>query len=701
MTEAKNTEASQENLKKLIQEAQLLLKQSRFSEALKKARKVLEIDAKCVKIKLIEGMALKEQGQSAESQISLRQALKLTEELLEDDHQNVELLIERARILNQLKRHDEALIYLKCATEQDSKAVEAALGKTKFWKTFQTENEQLTKWLEILKHDSNNLAALLKAGSFQLRLGEYKAARKNFSAYLGKDSNSREAHLKHAMACLHLHKYKEAINSFQQARLNQRPTPEERVGLGHALLGLQQWEKAQQEFQEAINLQADYLPALLGLSKALQNQEKYALACLRLEQLLKLDPTHEEAREALREVSQILDERPPVSMDPVPSLPTVQPPPVESKRAETSYFQAATISCEEMTLKDNIFEGSIEQEEKKTIRSTTTSSTEVPLDSSPMIIIRSLESELNINSDISAQPSNSISTQSTQGIGIRVSTTTPAQDNKNQFISTTVATSLTQSSNRGNGSNSFISTQPSSSSSSIYANSSIPSSPHASSLSFFNSSSAPTAASLSDENKQKQKQTDLQDKLIKACEQGNLSAVKAAIEEGANPDQENEHEKKPLYSAVYGMNPGIVKYLISKAQSGDSIDWAACKKHNNRHYDGKIFFKNTKINLGTYGEWKALLEKIEPNVFLVKCHLDEAQKVWGSSRRRASNFAALKTFVGGVDSSTVPGAKSNYRGSSAVLSETEKRLAKARKQIEEQFKPTPSERTENTSSFSF
>ncbi len=117
----------------------------------------------------------------------------------------------------------------------------------------------------------------------------------------------------------------------------------------------------------------------------------------------------------------------------------------------------------------------------------------------------------------------------------------------------------------------------------------------------------------------------LQNELITACENGSLSKVKAAITKGALVNLPNAQNKKPLYCAVYGMNPEVVNYIIAQRskKASTTSSWEACEEHNKKHY-GQTFL-NMKFAPKTYSEWYTLLTQIESNEFLEGHHLAQVQ----------------------------------------------------------------------------
>ncbi len=106
-----------------------------------------------------------------------------------------------------------------------------------------------------------------------------------------------------------------------------------------------------------------------------------------------------------------------------------------------------------------------------------------------------------------------------------------------------------------------------------------------------------------------------QNQLIKECEQGNLAGVMKWIAKGAQVNESNAEGKKPLYSAVYGLNFRIVQYLIQQHKKGvESISWKGCEEHNIKHY-GKTFLMEKRI-VETNEDWCHLMETTQESEFL-------------------------------------------------------------------------------------
>ena len=151
-------------------------------------------------------------------------------------------------------------------------------------------------------------------------------------------------------------------------------------------------------------------------------------------------------------------------------------------------------------------------------------------------------------------------------------------------------------------------------------------------------------SSLLDE-KAKTKFLKLQDKLVVACEKGNLAAVKKAISKGAEVNQPNALGKQPLYAAVYGMNPEVVNYVIARRDENSlASSWQACEEHNKEHY-GQSFL-NMNFAPITYKDWYDLLPQIQPNEFLSGYHVAcGGERGAGPHDRRLTAWAGLVAWT--------------------------------------------------------
>ena len=119
-------------------------------------------------------------------------------------------------------------------------------------------------------------------------------------------------------------------------------------------------------------------------------------------------------------------------------------------------------------------------------------------------------------------------------------------------------------------------------------------------------------------------QLELQDHLIAACKRGDEKAVNALFMRGAKPEMTNAKGEQPLGAAVWGMCPGVVNALLKQAGGIAPMSWEECEKHNRERYQ-EVFIV-PKFNPKTYGEWYALLGKMNP--FITEYHLNEAYKQW-------------------------------------------------------------------------
>ncbi len=173
---------------------------------------------------------------------------------------------------------------------------------------------------------------------------------------------------------------------------------------------------------------------------------------------------------------------------------------------------------------------------------------------------------------------------------------------------------------------------------------------HASQPAFFGGPSSSVSTTSSEvkkptplDEKKHQQLMPLQNELVTACENGSLAKVKAAITKGALVDLPNVQGKNPLYCAVYGMNPEVVQYFIKQRdKNAPATSWSACEEHNKKYY-GQTFLI-MKFAPDTYKDWYDLLEKIEPNEFLVGYHLDRMQNDFEDTSW-CCNFIRLKMEV--------------------------------------------------------
>ena len=101
----------------------------------------------------------------------------------------------------------------------------------------------------------------------------------------------------------------------------------------------------------------------------------------------------------------------------------------------------------------------------------------------------------------------------------------------------------------------------------------------------------------------------LQDELVKACEQGDVKATRTLLKKGAKPDTTNSTGKQPLGAAVWGMNFEIVDLLIKHNRGIPPLSWESCEQHNQREYK-QTFMIIEKFDPKTYTEWYELLKKI-------------------------------------------------------------------------------------------
>ena len=112
----------------------------------------------------------------------------------------------------------------------------------------------------------------------------------------------------------------------------------------------------------------------------------------------------------------------------------------------------------------------------------------------------------------------------------------------------------------------------------------------------------------------------LQNELILACEQGNLSAVKGAIQKGAKPFDPDATGKHPIGAAVWGMSPEILDYLLSQRKNEKILTWDDIEKHNRQYYQNTVWIL-TQFSPENFGDWQTLIGQMDKNAFLRDIHL--------------------------------------------------------------------------------
>jgi hypothetical protein len=143
----------------------------------------------------------------------------------------------------------------------------------------------------------------------------------------------------------------------------------------------------------------------------------------------------------------------------------------------------------------------------------------------------------------------------------------------------------------------------------------------------------------------------LQDALVTACEQGDLSAVKRAIQKGAQPFYPDSTGKQPVGAAVWGMSVDILEYLLSRRTHEKSPTWEEIEKHNREYYQNQIWLIE-KCTPENFADWQALIEKMDNNLFIREIHL----QLYNQQYQKELNWYTFS-------------AKINQRNPTAVISE--------------------------------
>ena len=132
--------------------------------------------------------------------------------------------------------------------------------------------------------------------------------------------------------------------------------------------------------------------------------------------------------------------------------------------------------------------------------------------------------------------------------------------------------------------------------------------------------------------------------MIEACKQGDEKAVVALLKQGAKTDMPNEKGEQPLGAAVWGMCPDVVNALLKQAGGVAPMAWEECEQHNLKHY--KEVFIVPKFDPQTYGEWRQLLQNIDPNPFIRAYHLKKVDEQWHDAE--SSSWERFKGHVESV-----------------------------------------------------
>ncbi len=115
------------------------------------------------------------------------------------------------------------------------------------------------------------------------------------------------------------------------------------------------------------------------------------------------------------------------------------------------------------------------------------------------------------------------------------------------------------------------------------------------------------------------------------------------------------------------MNPNVVNKLIQQTEGIAPLTWDECEKHNLKYYQ-EVFIV-PKFSPQTFGEWYALLQKIDSNSFISTFHLKKAIEKWQDKR---DTWSFLKSYIDKMAFHERPGKSklSRFPGGSTILSST-------------------------------
>ncbi len=188
-----------------------------------------------------------------------------------------------------------------------------------------------------------------------------------------------------------------------------------------------------------------------------------------------------------------------------------------------------------------------------------------------------------------------------------------------------------------------------------------------------------------------EQQLELQDKLVIACEQGDIKAVSAFLAQGAKPNLANRAGKQPLGAAVWGMNFRIVKCLLE--ESSQAMSWSECKNHNLKHYKEIFLISDRPYSIS---QWYQIIQKINCSPFLQEIyfpHFKDTLNGWGGIN--TSSYIGWTEYVGRLSKAqSRPGddsVKKYFDHHKLMIEEAHQKLNTYKEQIEQLVeKPTSS-----------
>ncbi len=155
-----------------------------------------------------------------------------------------------------------------------------------------------------------------------------------------------------------------------------------------------------------------------------------------------------------------------------------------------------------------------------------------------------------------------------------------------------------------------------------------------SSNSMSSSSSGSSSTQQSELKENNRAQSQLQDNLVTACENGDIKAVEESIERGAQPLLLDSKGKCPFLAAVRGMNPNVMDKLLNCTNGMTPYFWEEYVEHNKKKYRGifLVEFEDTE-NIQTHGGYYTVLRKINESPFLREWYYSPQMGGWGSIER--------------------------------------------------------------------
>jgi tetratricopeptide (TPR) repeat protein len=201
----------------------------------------------------------------------------------------------RAGMLHELKRHDEALVSYDRALALRPDYADALNNRGITLQALGRHAEALASYDAVLSLRPDFVEALVNRGIAHFELGHFDEALADYDRAISLRPNNADALSNRGNALDRLQRLDEALASYNGA-LNLQPHHAEVLyNRGVALHKLKRLDEAVASFDSALALRPDYREALIGRGAALQDQNKLDQALQSFERAIALHPDNAEA----------------------------------------------------------------------------------------------------------------------------------------------------------------------------------------------------------------------------------------------------------------------------------------------------------------------------------------------------------------------------------------------------------------------